>query len=104
MAQFDVYRNPNRKTNKIIPYLIDLQADLLNDFATRSVAPLILASDFGKIVRILNPQFEIEGKKIVMSTAELAGISARNLGEKIGNLNKHRHTILAAIDFLFTGF
>lgn len=43
MAQFDVFRNPNRKTNKIIPYLLDVQSNLLDMLATRVVVPLIVA-------------------------------------------------------------
>ena len=36
MAQFDVYRNPNPKTSSEIPYLLDIQTDLLDNLATRS--------------------------------------------------------------------
>ena len=43
MAQFDVYLNPNAATRKIIPYLLDVQADLLDTLSTRVVVPLILA-------------------------------------------------------------
>ena len=37
MAQFDVYHNPNPATRKTIPYLLDVQADLLDAMATRVV-------------------------------------------------------------------
>ena len=29
MGQFDVYENPNVETNQAVPYLLDVQADLL---------------------------------------------------------------------------
>lgn len=47
MAQFDVYINPNTATRKVIPYLLDVQADLLDTLTTRVVVPLIKAEEMG---------------------------------------------------------
>ncbi len=44
MAQFDVHRN---RASREYPYLLDLQADLLRDLATRVVAPLTPPRTFG---------------------------------------------------------
>ncbi len=104
MAQFDVYQNPNEETNQAIPYLLDIQADLLNALSTRVVVPLVAASAMGKAVRYLNPRFTINQSTVFMSTAELAGVPVRSLGEKVGSLKDERNEIIAALDFLFTGF
>lgn len=104
MAQFDIYRNPNAETNQMVPYLLDVQADLLESLATRVVVPLIAASAMAKAIRHLNPQFQIGDAAVVMSTAELAGVSIRAIGEKVGSLKEHRDEIIAALDFLFVGF
>ena len=104
MAQFDVYLNSNPETNKSIPYLLDVQADLLEALATRVVVPLISVPAFGKAAKHLNPQFKINRTSVVMSTAELAGISAHVLGERVCSLKEQRDEIIAALDFLFTGF
>ena len=74
MAQFDVYLNPNEDTSKAIPYLLDVQADLLDRLATLVVVPLILTEEMGLAAKHLNPQFKVKGVAVVMSTAELAGI------------------------------
>ncbi|MGC2456996.1 MAG: CcdB family protein [Gallionellaceae bacterium] len=103
MAQFDVYLNPNAKTRKAVPFLLDVQADLLDTLATRVVAPLVLAEEMGLAARHLNPQFKIKGAAVVMSTAELAGVSIRSLGDKIASLKNKRDEIIAALDLLFTG-
>ena len=103
MAQFDVYPNPNPATRKNIPYLLDVQADLLDAMATRVVVPLVLAEVMGQGVKQLNPHFKIKGVALVMSTAELAGVSARILGEKVVSLKARRVEIIAALDLLFTG-
>ena len=104
MAQFDVYQNPNEETNQTVPYLLDLQADLLDNLATRVVVPLVAATLIGRAVKHLNPRFKIKGEAVFMSTAELAGVPRSALGEKVGSLREQRNEIIAALDFLFTGF
>jgi len=103
MAQFDVYLNPHPDTRKSIPYLLDVQAELLDTLATRVVVPLILAEEMGLAAKHLNPQFKIKGVAVVMSTAELAGIPNRSLGNKAASLKSKRDEIIAALDLLFTG-
>ena len=103
MAQFDVYHNPNPGTRKTIPYLLDVQADLLDTLATRVVVPLVLIEEMGLAAKRLNPQFKIKGESVVMSTAELAGVSNRSLGDKVTSLKNKRDEIITALDLLFTG-
>lgn len=103
MAQFDVYLNPNPATRKVIPYLLDVQADLLDTLATRVVVPLVLAEEMGLAAKILNPKFKIKSTAVIMSTAELAGVSVRSLGDKATSLKSKRDEIIAALDLLFTG-
>ncbi len=103
MAQFDVYLNPNVATRKFIPYLLDVQADLLDTLATRVVVPLILTEEMVLAAKHLNPQFKIKGVAVVMSTAELAGVPSRSLGDKVTTLKSKRDEIIAALDILFTG-
>jgi toxin CcdB len=52
----------------------------------------------------LNPRFHIAETPVVMSTTELAGIPTGALGKKIGSLKDQRNEIIAALDFLITGF
>lgn len=101
MAQFDVYANPNPNTNKEIPYLLDVQADILSSLETRVVVPLVIQS---KTAKHLNPVFEVKNKKVVMSTSQIAGAPLSVLGEKVATLKDKRAEIIAAIDFLITGF
>ncbi len=103
MAQFDVYLNPNPETKGYIPCLLDVQADLLDVLATRVVIPLHTIKSIPKPARHLNPVFEINGEKLVLSTAELAGVSASMLGEPVCNISTQREDIIAALDFVFTG-
>ena len=101
MAQFDVYENPSNGSKEIIPYILDIQHDILSNISTRVVVPLVIDS---ATVNKLHPTFEINGKKVMMSTSELATIPVDILGEKIENLIKFRNEIIDAIDFLVTGY
>ena len=103
MAQFDVYENPNPTSRKTIPYLLDVQTDLLDSLATRVVVPLATVTTIPNPGRHLNPVFSIGETKVVMSTAEIAGVSIKRLGTKISSLNEQRNVIVAALDFLITG-
>jgi toxin CcdB len=104
MAQFDVYRNPDSRSRRTIPYLLAVQSDLLLDLATCAVVPLVDVAHFGKPATRLNPVFTIEKIRVVMSTAEIAGVPQRILRHVSGSLAAQRDAIVAAIDFLILGF
>ena len=104
MAQFDVYRNVNPATRARIPYLLDVQSDLLDTLATRVVVPLCKPEVLrGKLAERLNPVFEVEGRKMVLLTPELAGVSRKALGKQIANLANRRDSIIAALYLVITG-
>lgn len=84
--------------------MLEVQADLLSGLATRLVVPLIPATQFGPPLEKLNPNFKIGGRPHVMATAEMAAIPVKNLGERVATLEHHATDILAAIDFLISGF
>ena len=104
MAQLDVYENPNPATQEEIPYLLDVQTSLLEGLASRVVVPLVKASAMGKAAQHLNPRFTVGQTEVIMSAAEVAGIPTRLLGQKVGSLADRRSEIIAALDFLFSGY
>ncbi|HRX69690.1 MAG: CcdB family protein [Gammaproteobacteria bacterium] len=104
MAQFTVYRNANRRTRNTIPYLLDVQSDLLADLRTRVVIPLALSAHLNdRSMTTLTPTFELKGQTLVLLTPQLAGIPLQELGEPITDWTTHRDRIIAALDFLLTG-
>jgi toxin CcdB len=102
MAQFDVYRNPGPEA-KQIPYLLDVQSDLLRDVLTRIVVPLARATLHPKATR-LYPEFDVEGVRVVMMTTDLAGVGKSEIGGRVGSLADHRDAIRDALDFAFQGY
>lgn len=104
MGQFSVYKNKNPQTRSAIPFLLDVQSDLLSDLETRVVVPLCPASAMkGKPLRVLTPILQIEMEPYVMLTPQMAGIPRGELGASVVSLEQHRFEIIAAIDFLVTG-
>jgi toxin CcdB len=104
MAQFCVHKNTNPDTKSSIPYLLNVQSDLIEDLATRTVVPLYPVSAMkGKTLKALTPIFEIDGKRYVMVTPQLAGVSKKLLGAAVADLSARRNEIIGALDFLITG-
>jgi len=52
----------------------------------------------------LNQVFSFRQDILMLSTAELVGVAVSSLGERVGRLREHRQEIIAALDFLFSGF
>lgn len=105
MSQFAVYRNNNPKSKTAIPFLVDVQSNLLSELGTRVVIPLFQKkSSRVKPLTKLTPELQINGKKFILMTPQLAGISIKELGDVVGSLSQHRSEIVAALDLLITGF
>ena len=105
MAQFSVYRNKNPRTKAAFPFLVDVQSELLEPLNTRVVIPMTKAAALAKKpVSHLTPDVSFNGDRYLLMTPQLAGIGRAELGPHAGTLAEERQTILAAIDFLLTGF
>lgn len=104
MAQFSVYRNQNPDTADAIPFLLDVQNNLLETLNTRVVIPLYRRENFSTPAKQLNPCIELDEQTLVMATQELAGVPVKTLGPEVTNLEQMRDQIIAALDLLITGF
>lgn len=104
MAQFDVYENEEPESMDAIPFLLDVQHDLHDCLATRTVVPLVSIFSAKQVAKKLCPRFDIKGQDVAMSTPEIAGYPVKDLRNKVASLNNSRRDILDAIDFLLNGF
>lgn len=104
MAQFDVFQNLDASTRRRIPYLLDVQSDLLEGLATRVVIPMSRAARDGRTrIDRLMPEVELEGAAFTLVTPQLAGVPRAVLGPRVGSLASRRHEIVAALDVLTSG-
>ena len=102
MGQYDICRNNNVSSRKRVPFVVVLQSDLMRDFQTVVVAPLVAETIATKISR-LNPALKILGKIYRVSMAEMAGVQRKQLGEVVANVQDQHLEFVGAIDLVFTG-
>lgn len=101
MAQFDVYKNNNPRTNKKVPYLIDVQSDVLRHLNTRVVVPL---SRDKKIFNGLIKELTVNDEKVYLITSQIGTALVNELNEKVCSLGNQKEDIKNSIDFLIYGF
>ena len=101
MAQFDVYKNENELTNQKVPYLLDVQNDILDSINTRVVIPLVKdKNDF----KGLTKEFVIKNQKVYLTTSQMGAVKKNELKTKITTLINQKEEIKNSIDFLIYGF
>ena len=105
MAQFTIYANYNAQTKELYPYLLDLQSNLLGDLATSVVAPLALVSKHSQpAITRLTPVINFAGEDYLLQTMQLSATARKQLGKAVGDASASSHNIIAAVDFLISGF
>lgn len=104
MAQYDVYANPNPRSRETVPYVVDVQSDLLDALPTRLVMPLwrkgVVAT--GAPPRLV-PEFSVEGEALALHPHQCAGIDARLLKRRVASLRHHSAEIRDALDCVVSG-
>jgi toxin CcdB len=83
--------------------VVDVQANLLADMASRVVVPLLPETGTRPASR-LNPIFDIDGQRHVLIVQSIATVPRRDLRGAVASLKDQHDTVLAAIDFLLRGF
>jgi toxin CcdB len=105
VGQFTVYRNTSPRSKATYPLLVNVQSDLLEELQTRVVIPLTrVAALTKKPVAQLMPAIEFNSDSYILMTPQLAGIAVSELGPVVGSLAARHDTILAAMDFLLSGY
>ncbi|WP_417467504.1 CcdB family protein [Maricaulis sp.] len=101
MARFDLFRVNSRR----IPLMVDVQAEILGDLASRVVIPLHLVDQAEEPpLPRLKPVLVIGGQSYLLLTTDIGAQPLHSLGKPIGNIEEHRDEITSAMDFLFQGF
>lgn len=105
MARFDIYRNPGKNRNNI-PYLIDLQSNVISGLATRVVAPLRALTVFSShtLPADLFPIISVEGRDYLLDMPQLGAIPVSELKVKVGSAQAHLFAIQTALDRVFGAY
>ncbi|MFT5330586.1 MAG: toxin CcdB [Parasphingorhabdus sp.] len=102
MARFDIYAL-NRAE---VPYVLEVQADLLSDLASVVVVPLVPAEAArAETMRKLKPEIIIKGESFCLMTTDIGTLRRASLSKPVVNVKEpYRAVIVDALDFLFQGF
>ena len=89
-----------------MPFLLNVQADLLENLDTCIVIPLRLRESFAsvRLPEDLIPAFFIDGVFCLLETPKMAAVPRKILKSPVLNLKKETDRITLAIDRLFHGF
>ena len=104
MARFDVFRHPDARRRKAIPFFVAIQSDTLEFLRSTIVVPLVAEQAFGPRIAFLHPVIDVMGHKVVLATNELVGVEKALLGTAVGNASVDASTIVSAIDYLISGY
>lgn len=102
MARFDIYKY----NNSTVPFVLDVQADLLSSLNTCVVIPLVPEQKAkGEATARLKPVIKVGNKNYILMATDISSLTRSSLGEKVTNVEKeYRQTVIEALDFLFQGF
>lgn len=105
MARFDIFANPGRN-HRNIPYLIDVQSNVISGLATRIVVPLrpLIGFSAAALPPDLFPIVAIDGKEFVLDTPQLGAIPSAELKNKIASGRESQFAIQTALDRVFGGY
>ncbi|HHT1964795.1 TPA: CcdB family protein [Klebsiella pneumoniae] len=102
--QFDVYRNPSAKTNKLWPLYLILQNDYFDDLTTRIVVPLVSKNDIDLNKTRINPIVKINKSDFYVFIPAITFLEAKKINNKdfICNIASSRNEIISALDAIVT--
>lgn len=105
MARFDIYRNPGRNKENI-PYLMDVQSNVISGLATRIVVPLRTFSGFATLTlpADLFPTIAVDGIDHFLDTPQMGAIPASELTSKVGSAKACQTAIQTAMDRVFGAY
>ena len=99
--QHDLFTNPNRRERPGFPFIVDLQANLVEG-PYRIVAPLT-AMPAASVDRKLLPIVQHDGQAYGVVFSLITNISIRLLRHRVGSIAHYRDDLTRALDWLFFG-
>ena len=104
MAQFDIYRNPSPHQREVMPYMVDVQSDLLDSLPTRLMIPLAVPGLVPSSIPLnLCPRVDFDGLRYHLLAHLAAPFRTRDLGKPLGSVPGSASDIVAALDAVISG-
>nr|WP_315252889.1 CcdB family protein [uncultured Duganella sp.] len=105
MARFDIYGNTGKNRSKV-PFLLDIQSNVISGLATRIVIPLRPLSLLPSVhlPTDIFPMIDIDDKQYFLDTPQLGAIPLAELKNKVGSARNRQAAIQGALDRVFGGY
>ena len=104
MAQWDVYANPSPRAREELPFLVDVQSNLLSGLRTRFVVPCAPAEgQLERLPRRMSPEFDIGGRRVLLVPHEAGPMDAALLHKPVASLRAQSHLVIDAFDAVIGG-
>ncbi|MQL46896.1 MULTISPECIES: CcdB family protein [Photorhabdus] len=102
--QFDVYRNPSAKTNRLWPFYLIIQNDYFDDLTTRIIVPLVSKNDISLNQKRITPQVVINNNTYYIFTPAITFLDAKKINKSdfVCNVASSRNEIISALDAIIT--
>ncbi len=104
MSQFDVYRNPSMGARSIIPYVVNIQSNLLDGLATRLTIPLgAVSAQSSPGPKALCPLVTLGAERLYVLPHLTVAFRVKDLGKRVGSLAPQAAQLISAIDAVLSG-
>jgi toxin CcdB len=105
MSRFDIFANPGKNRHNI-PYLVDVQSNVISGLGTRVVVPLRPLSTFPSMAlpTDLFPIIAVNGEDHVMDTPQLGAFPLSELKINVASGGAYQFEIQSALDRLLGAY
>ncbi len=103
MRQFDVYANPNVAQRVAFPFMVVVQSEQLDDYATRLVMPLSTIPPTGSLPKRLTQRVEIDGQFYSPAAHLCAALPVSLMKNAKANLHLQQNVLRDALDTVISG-
>ena len=104
MARFDIYPNPIADDRIEFPYVLEIQSDLLYQFAERVCVPLVRPGTIPGLTERFNPTVLVQGEALQLHPLDITVFFAKELRNPVGSATAHVRPIETALDMLLRGY
>lgn len=104
MAQYDVYKNANKRTSAHFPFLLEVQSDVFEGSTRAVYIPLINSCELKKPDKTLNAAIKIDDHEVRLFPLDIASARRDSVGAAVCNIRSESDAVVAALDLLFARF
>ena len=104
MARFDIYPHPITPDRDALPYVLEIQSDLLYAFVERVCVPLVRGGTIPGLTERFNPSILVNGEPLRLHPLGIAVFYTNELKNAVGSASAQALSIDAALDMLLRGY